>query len=135
MRPLERIPAVRRLQTDREDVFAVDVTGEFTAADAENLCGLLEGAYAIHDRIDLIARLTGLEQVDLDGLSGETAILMREHLNQHVARCAIIGDTSRAAQVERLFSSGTSAELRHFTRDRDADAWAWIGATEIPEQV
>lgn len=135
MRPLERIPAVRRIETDRDDVFAIEVTGEFTSADAENLCGLLEGAYALHERIDLIARLTDLQSVDLDGLDEDTSYLMRDQVNAHVQRCAIVGDTSRAAQVERLFSAGVDAELRHFTHNEEQKAWQWIGAREIPQKV
>jgi hypothetical protein len=131
MLPLERVPAVRRIETDRTDVFAIGITGEFTAGDAENLCGLLEGAFSLHDRIDLLVRLADLESVDLSDLSDETVSTMRAHVNEHVARCAIIGETSRAARVERLFSAGTASELRHFTRTEEDKAWAWLEAHEI----
>jgi hypothetical protein len=35
--PLERIPAVRRLDTDRPDLFAIEIKGTVTSADVENL--------------------------------------------------------------------------------------------------
>jgi hypothetical protein len=130
MRPLERVPAVRRLETDRSDVFAMEVAGEFTSADAENLCGLLQGEFSLIDRIDLLIRLTGVESTDLSDLSEQTVETMRSLVNDHVVRCAVIGETSRAARVERLFSAGTKAELRHFTDRENDEAWAWIGAVE-----
>ncbi len=133
MRPLERVPAVRRIETDRSDVFAIEVTGDFTAADAENLCGLLEGEFTLHDRIALLVRLTGLDAVDLSKMHEETVETMRNHVDTHVSRCAIIGETSRAARVERLFSAGTHAELRHFAANEEGEAWAWIGARDISE--
>ena len=45
---LEEVPAVRKIETDRTDLLAVDIVGHVTAADAENLFGLLEAAYALH---------------------------------------------------------------------------------------
>ncbi|TJV02209.1 MAG: STAS/SEC14 domain-containing protein, partial [Mesorhizobium sp.] len=57
MNYLEDVPAVRRIDTDRDDLFAIDVVGHVTAADAENLFGLLEAAYALHPKIDVLVRL------------------------------------------------------------------------------
>ena len=37
MHPLDPVPAVRRLETDNDQVFALEFTGQTTAADAENL--------------------------------------------------------------------------------------------------
>ena len=133
MRPLERIPAVRRIDTDRDDAFAVEIAGEFAATDAENLCGLLEGAYALNERIDLLVRLAGLESVDLSGLSPETARFMKEHVALHVGRCAVVGDGGWASRIARLFEPGTGAEARHFVPEEEELAWEWIGARAIEE--
>ncbi len=135
MRPLERVPAVRRLQTDKADVFAMEITGEFTAADAENLCGLLEGAFAVHPHVDLLVRLIDLDAVDVSGLSPETARFMKEHVAQHVGRCAIIDDGGWADRVTRLFDPGDGIEARHFPAENEAEAWLWLGAREIVEKV
>lgn len=131
MRPLEKVPAVRRIETDRDDVFAVAVMGEFTAADAENLCGLLEGAFALRERIDLVAVLTGLDSVDLAGLSDETARFMRAEVARHVSRCAVVGGGAWSGRVSRLIESSPGAQFRHFLPDDEADAWAWIGARPV----
>ncbi|TIL79063.1 MAG: STAS/SEC14 domain-containing protein, partial [Mesorhizobium sp.] len=57
---LETVPAIRRIDTDRDDLFAIDVVGDVTGADAENLFGLLEAACALHSKIDVLVRLVEL---------------------------------------------------------------------------
>ena len=131
MLPVERVPAVRRIETDRKDTFAVEIAGEFNAGDAENLYGLLEGAYALSERIDLIVRLTELESVDLSSLSPATAESMRDEASRHVSRCAMIGDGGWASRVSRLFEPASGVEQRHFTAEDEALAWEWIGARAI----
>ena len=54
MHPMDSVPAIRRLDTGRTDLLAIEIAGAVTGADVENLYGLLEGAYALHDRIDLL---------------------------------------------------------------------------------
>ncbi len=58
---LEAVPAIRRIETNRDALFAIDVVGDVSPADAENLFGLLEAAYALHPRIDVLVRLTDEE--------------------------------------------------------------------------
>ncbi len=135
MRPLERVPAVRRIETDRSDVFAVEITDEFTSADAENLCGLLEGAYALHPRIDLLVRLRELVNVDLIDLDQDTLALLRAHTHDNIGNCAVVGDATWRRAVESLFSFGSATTLRHFDTNDEDDAWDWLSAREIPENV
>ena len=58
MKSLDAVPAIRRIDTNRDALFAIDVVGDVSPADAENLFGLLEAAYALHPRIDVLVRLT-----------------------------------------------------------------------------
>lgn len=135
MRPLERVPAVRRIETDRTDAFAVEITGEFNSADAENLCGLLEGAYTLHDRIDLLVRVVDLTMMDLSDMSSETSSFMRGHVAEHVGKCAIIDDGEWGREVERLFRPGSAVETRHFTPQDEPSAWIFVGAREVEQEV
>lgn len=135
MRPLERVPAVRRIETDRSDVFALEITDEFTSADAENLCGLLEGAYALHPRIDLLVRLRDLTAVDLIDLEEDTLALLRSHTHDNVGNCAVVGETRWRSDIESLFSFSSSTTLRHFDAKEETEAWAWLSAREIPENI
>lgn len=134
MHPLDRIPAVRRIETDRSDVFAIEITGYVTGADVENLYGLLEGAYALHDRLDVLVRMQDYEGSAWEEISSSTAREGRRHALEHVQRCAAVGDpdwTDRAAG----FFEKLPVELKHFPADAEADAWAWIGAREIEQSA
>lgn len=132
MRPLERVPAVRRIETDSTDVFAVEINGAFMAGDAENLRGLLEGEYALHERIDLLLRVASLEETDMSGLSSETATFLRNHFTLHVGRCAVVGE---AGALSGLLPATRQVELRRFSTENEDEAWAWIGARPIPQDV
>lgn len=132
MRPLERVPAVRRIETDSDNVFAVEIAGAFLAADAENLRGLLEGEYALHERIDLLLRVSALEELDISGLAPETAAFLKDHFTLHVGRCAVVGE---AGALAGLLPAVRQVELRRFEAEKEDDAWAWIGARPIPQDV
>ena len=50
------LPAIRRIDTHRGNLCALDIVGHFTAADLENAYGLLEAAYSEHDTVDLLVK-------------------------------------------------------------------------------
>jgi hypothetical protein len=134
MHPLDRIPAVRRIETNRSDVFAIEISGFVTGADVENLYGLLEGAYALHDRLDVLVRLRDYEGSAWDEISSATAKEGRQHALEHVQRCAAVGEPDWTARAAGFFEK-LPVELKHFANDDEPDAWAWIGAREIPQRV
>ena len=70
-RSLEPASAIRRIDADRDDLLAVDVSGHVTPSDVENFYGLLEGAYALHEKIDVLVRATDFESADWDDVSKE----------------------------------------------------------------
>ena len=131
MNPLDAVPAVRRLQTDRPDLVAFEIAGPLGGADVENLYGLLEGAYVLHAEIDLIVRASDRETVEWSKIAGETLEEARLHAHAHIRRCAAIGGAGGVASLLREFSDGGTTEYRHFPREDEADAWAWIGGSEV----
>lgn len=131
MRPLERVPAVRRIETDSNGVFAIEITGAFAASDAENLRGLFEGEFALHESIDLFVRITRLDEIDLTDLSYESETFLREHYADRVRRCALVGE---ANAIAGLLPTG-GAEVQTFSNDEENEAWQWIGAREVPQDI
>lgn len=128
---LDPIPAVRRIETDRSDVFAVEIKGHVTAGDVENLYGLLEGAYALHDKLDVFVRLVDYEGTEWAAVDTHTTEEGRHHALQHVRRCAAVGDPDWTGHVGGLFSPEITVELRHFPLQAEDDAWAWLGARPL----
>ena len=132
--PLDRIPAVKRVGTSTLTVFALEISGEFNAADAENMCGLLAGAYTLKNRINLLVRINGLESFDTTGLAAETASQLRRDASQHVERCALVDDGGEAASYVAALL-GSDLEVRTFAGTEEDQAWAYVGAVEVAGKV
>jgi hypothetical protein len=125
---LEAVPAIRRIETNRDALFAIDVVGDVSPADAENLFGLLEAAYALHPRIDVLVRLTDEESVDWANISKDTLRQGVADAMQHVVRCAAIGERGWASLVTGVFPKTLPFEFRRFDVDDEEAAWQWLGA-------
>lgn len=133
--PLEPIPATRRLETDRDELFAMEISGHVSGADVENICGLLEGAYAVHDHIDLLFRFVEPDGIDKSEIAEDTVAEARTHAGRHIGRCAAIGDGEIADAICKIFAPAPDVELRHYKAEKEAEAWAWLGASEVPEDI
>lgn len=131
MNPLDAVPAVRRLQTDRADLVAFEIAGSLSGPDVENLYGLLEGAYALHSEIDLIVRASDDETVEWSEVAGGTVEEGREHARSHIRRCASVGGARGVASLVEEICGGGATEYRHFGREEEADAWTWLGGREV----
>ncbi len=125
---LEAVPAIRRIETNRDALFAIDVVGDVSPADAENLFGLLEAAYALHPRIDVLVRLTDEESVDWADISRDTLRQGVADAMEHVVRCAAIGEPRWASLVTGLLPKVLPFEFRRFGVDEEEAAWQWLGA-------
>jgi hypothetical protein len=127
MHPLDSVPAVRRLDTDRSDVLAIEFAGPVTGADVENLYGLLEGAYTLHDQIDLLVRWADGDEVDWEKVKPATVAEARDHAARHIRRYAAVGERGDLSSLlKRLV--GSVGEHRRFAADEEEKAWEWIGA-------
>ena len=131
MHALDPIPAVRRLETDNDQVFAIEISGRTTSADAENLFGLLEGAYALHEHVDVLMRATGYDGADWSEIDQRTMAEGRRHAEEHVRRCAVVGGPDWTDRIGGFFSADVPVELRYFPPEREPDAWSWLDAREI----
>ncbi len=129
MNSLEAVPAIRRIDTDRDDLFAIDVVGHVSPMDAENLFGLLEAAYLLHPRLDALVRLIDHDGVDWREISEDTLRQGFAGALDHIGRCAAIGEPDWTGAALRLMPS--SIELRHFDTVDQIDAWQWLAAREL----
>lgn len=133
MQSLDRVPAVRQIATDRADCSAFDIVGHVISADVENLFGLLEAAYALHDRIDVLVRIIDHDGVDWTDISSRTLSEGKRLAEAHVRRCATVGELNWIPNVTGFFSPSLDVELKHFKLEEEDKAWAWIGARPVEE--
>jgi hypothetical protein len=132
---MEPPASIRRLDTDREDVFAFDVVGHIKASDVENIYGLLEGAYSLHDKIDMLVRIREYEGVDWDAAMKDFRLLGKTHALKHIRRYAVVGGPGWMGAVIALFNPFFRVEMKHFDAAEEAEAWAWIGASEVAQKT
>lgn len=125
---LERVPAVRRIDTDRSDACAFELAGHLTAADVENLYGLLEAAYLIEDRIDLLLRFVDYEGVDWEAVFSSDGARAGREADRHIRRTAIVGGPEWLATATGFLAPFVSLEMRRFEAGQEAEAWAYIEA-------
>lgn len=125
---LERVPAVRRIETDRDDAWAIELAGHISAADVENLYGLLEGAYLVHGQVDLLLRFVDHEGIDSDAIMSRTAASAGSHAGSHIRRAAMVGTPEWLSVAMSLLSTFSSVELRQFDPEDEQAAWAYIEA-------
>lgn len=130
---LEEVPAVRKIETDRTDLLAVDIVGHVTAADAENLFGLLEASYALHPKIDVLVRIVDHDGVDWAEISAETLKQGKADATEHIVRCAAVGDPDWTANIQGWFEPTPPIEIRHFDAADEMSAWQWLGAKPTGE--
>ena len=129
---LDSVPAVRRIDTERPDLQAFDIVRHVNSADIENLFGLLEAAYALHPRIDVLVRLIDIEGVDWADADPDTIKQGKADARRHVRRCAIVGEPGAIlASRGGLFLDADPIETSQFTPAEEDAAWAWLGSDSL----
>lgn len=124
---MDPLPAIRRIDTDRSDLCALEIVGHFTAADLENAYGLLEAAYAEHQKVDLLVRITHYDGFDWGAVFDETTIRGKAHALRHIRKYAVVGGPAWMRAVLSVFGPLTSITTRHFDAASETKAWEWIG--------
>lgn len=127
----DTVPAIRRIETSRDDLFAFEIVGHITNMDMENMYGLLTGAYSQYETIDLLIRLTDYQGVDWPGLFSQTTQDLRKDALKHLKHYAIINGPLWLEASIALVQPFLSVEIRTFAADEEEKAWAWLNAKPI----
>ena len=118
--------AIKRIKTDRPDLFEYEIDGHMTADEIADLYGELEKAYKDHDKIDLVVRLTNLDGWDWQAAWAETTWLGKTHALSHIRRYAVIGGPAWLPPMIRAFDPFLKIRMRHFKPDEEKIALQWI---------
>lgn len=128
----ETPPSIRRIDTNRDDAYAFEITGRVNAADVENIYGLLEGAYTLHDRIDLIVIFHDYEGIDRNAAWKRHSMRGKMRALKHIRKYAVVGGPGWVKPVMGFFKPFLSVEMKHFELDDLTAAWEWLGAEPLP---
>lgn len=125
-------PAIRRIDTDRDDAFGFEIAGKMTAADIENMIGLLEGAYALHDKIDVLLVINVYDGFEWSALLREDTYLGKAHALKHIRKYAFVGGPNWMKAGVAMTTPFLPIEVKQFARNEVDKAWAWLGARPLP---
>lgn len=125
----ENPPNVRRIDTGRDDVCAFEISGHITTYDVENLYGLVEGAYTVHERIDVIVLFHDYEGFDWSAAWRHKVVLGKTRALKHIRRYAVVGGPGWIKAALAVVRPFVSAEVRHFDAAQADAAWAWVDAS------
>ncbi|CAN0656002.1 SpoIIAA-like [Nitratireductor aquimarinus] len=128
----ENPPNVRRIETDRDDAYAFEIVGHITAADMENLYGLLEGAYEVHDKIDVLVIIHDYEGFDWHAAFKEQTMISKTNALKHIRKYAVAGGPAWMGTTIAFFRPFFSMEMEYFPYEKVEDAWNWLGAEPAP---
>lgn len=121
-------PLIRRVDTGRDDAFAFEIAGRLAAPDIENMYGLLEAAYELHDRIDLLVLVRTYEGFDWNAALSRSTFTGKAHALKHIRRYAVVGGPGWMRMAIGLLKPFAPMEMKHFSADQEAAAWAWLDA-------
>lgn len=122
---------IRKIETDRDDLFAYEIAGHITSAEIENIYGLLTGAYSQHETIDLLIRLVDYEGVDWPTLFSQTTQNLRIDALKHLKKYAVINGPLWFEASITLMQPFLSVEIRAFNADQEPEAWQWLNAKPV----
>ncbi len=135
MNATEPLPAIRRIDTDRGDLCALEIVGHFSANDLENAYGLLEAAYAEHEKVDLLLRITQYDGFDWSAIFAKSTIRGKAQALRHIRKYAVVGGPAWMRPMIAVVRPLTSVTTRHFASAHEASAWEWLGAKERPPET
>lgn len=127
----DTVSAIRKIETNRDDLFAYEIAGHITSAEVENIYGLLTGAYSQHETIDLLIRLVDYEGVDWPTLFSQTTQDLRKDALKHLKNYAVINGPLWLETSIALVQPFLDVKIRAFAAEDENEAWAWLNAKPV----
>lgn len=116
---------LRRLEASHDHVLGYSIGGNVTDAETQQVTSELRDAIAMHGRIRLLFRLSDLSLRSFLSTLDEPLRFIDEHASD-IERTAVVSDDRATEWLSKLSDAMASVEMRHFPRDEESTAWAWL---------
>lgn len=127
--PKTETPAFRFLPTSRDDVFAFEINGVISSEEMPGVIEKFEAFLDRHEKVRLLNRMKHFGGIDPTVFMQGGLVSMKLAAMQKVERYAIVGAPGWMGKIiETLNPAFPDLDMRTFPADREADAWAWLGA-------
>jgi len=127
--------AIRILETDKPNVLGFEVDGRVGAADAEAVADYFNEALSREQPLRLLGRIKNLDGGQLGPLLGHKFLQAKIGMLKHLDRYAVVGGPLWLCAWVQALDPLVPVELRHFSADKETEAWAWLGASPKHERA
>lgn len=121
-------PALSFIETTRADTFAFEWNGKLTRADIGRVVETLRPSFESRASIRLLARIEDMGGVAADALLQSGLFSLKLLAMRKLERYAVVGGPGWLARYCQVLRRVIGRDIRHFTRDRERDAWSWLEA-------
>ncbi len=126
-----RQSALRLIATTRPDTYAFVWNGKVTRSDVEHVLGVLKAELESHISVRVLGRIEHMGGIELPALLKSTLFRVKLLGVRKIERYAVVGGPSWLPYYVRAAAQLTSVNMRHFTNDREQDAWSWLEAQAV----
>ena len=121
--------AVRRLPTDRPDLYAFEIAGEVTAADQEAMADAMNAAFDAHeDKVDMLLVFRDYEGAETGSMLDVDVLKSRLRSIARVNRYVVVGAPEAANTMIETMGRLMPVESHTFPIAELGAAWALLGA-------
>lgn len=124
--PTPRRDGLREIPTDQPDVVAFEISGPFDGAALDPIIARIDELADRGSNFDMLARVKRFEGFDPRLLTRSGLFTMKVNAIRHLDRYAIVTDATWLRTLARAVSEVMPMEVRVFTMEQEADAWAWL---------
>lgn len=116
---------LRQLEESHDQVIGYSMADDVSDAEYRQAASELRDAIARHGKIRLLFRLSDLSLQSFFAALDERFRFVQEHADD-IERVAIVSDDTATGLLTRLTEGVAPIETRHFGRDEEPTAWAWL---------
>ncbi|HVM13516.1 MAG TPA: STAS/SEC14 domain-containing protein [Egibacteraceae bacterium] len=116
---------MRPLENSHDNVIGYSLAGEVAENEYRQLVSELRDAIARHGRIRLLFRVSDIAISSFFSALDERFEFVKEH-GDDIERVAVVSDDKATEWLSRLSGAVQSIDTRHFPREEETAAWAWL---------
>lgn len=124
-----QLPAFLVIPTSQNNVFAFEINGMLSAQEMPGVIKQFETFLENHEKVRFLNRIKHFGGIDPAVFMQSGLVSMKLAAMQKVERYAIVGAPGWMCKIiESVNPSFADIDMRTFSADQEADAWAWVGA-------
>jgi len=131
---LPHAPALRNIETDQANVIGYELDGKLTAPELEIVADYFNETLKQPGPVRILGRIRNLAGMEPSAAVSGKYLGMKLAALAKVERYAVVGGPAWLTGWIGAIAPLVKTEMRCFELDKEADAWAWLGARPVEER-